>query len=544
MKRIFVYIVITVLLISLIIPTISAMTPQPPQLTTKDQISNSIEQGFDNYLQTTNLQQKNMTVAFRNFIKTNPIYQLQLAKLTNLTIAESLANLQKPPTNIDVSKAIVSAPYETINTTIDGKTYQISYSNATINGRSFVKICGPGGFDPWVELERTYMTAYYFNDYQTPITYGEVDHIQVMFPAADTVNFKIWFDSNIPYASTINKVIWTAAGGILAFIAPVGLGASLASMLGGPSGTDISDLQQIIDGMIETGNALNLRIDDTYIYPTISPMDLFDHLNDLSIYASCDGGYNFQKAFPVSGFPWEYDKTLIAEQLSEASSWAISDLYNQGAATIGENTWAWVNEPFFPEMPQGDSMLKSITIDGWDLSHNIHVTDGEVQIDGVAVTTTSDTLTLTPEEHAFWAVNELYDNMQPVGIDDPSNSYPVMDPETIIDISSDATVTAYYTPMCQLTLIGYDAYGGNYMTPGNGYAVAPCVSVDNSYLQTPITITVPVGYHYITFDQYCGSFYLPWYQQTLTDGDNWYNNGDPIPIYSDTGVVAVYTLGG
>ncbi len=72
-----------------------------------------------------------------------------MQQYTNLTIAESITNLQKPPTDLDLSKAIVDTPYKTINVTINGTISQIKYSNATIDGRSFVKICMDGGFDPF-----------------------------------------------------------------------------------------------------------------------------------------------------------------------------------------------------------------------------------------------------------------------------------------------------------------------------------------------------------------------------------------------------------
>jgi hypothetical protein len=91
-------------------------------------------------------------------------------------------------------------------------------------------------------------------------------------------------------------------------------------------------------------------------------------------------------------------------------------------------------------------------------------------------------------------------------------------------------------PPCTLAVIAYDTYNGGYISPN--------VWIDGSWAgYAPLAVQVPPDYYSVTLDHYYGVLYLPWYGG-LTDGYNSYNNGDFIPVYSDTAVWALYTLGG
>lgn len=72
----------------------------------------------------------------------------------------------------------------------------------------------------------------------------------------------------------------------------------------------------------------------------------------------------------------------------------------------------------------------------------------------------------------------------------------------------------------------------------------PVIYVDGYFVgYAPMTLSLSEGDHYIVFDQYCGPFYLPWYNPQLSDGTNWYWNGDAITVSGDMTITAYYDLG-
>ena len=104
------------------------------------------------------------------------------------------------------------------------------------------------------------------------------------------------------------------------------------------------------------------------------------------------------------------------------------------------------------------------------------------------------------------------------------------------DWSNPIIVNIDNQPNPWLTVDAYDTYYSGWINP-----YVSIEGVTSGY--APISVQVFPGYYSVTMDQYYGMLYLPWYSG-LTDGTNYYNNGDYIQVYADTEVTGLYTLGG
>ena len=96
-------------------------------------------------------------------------------------------------------------------------------------------------------------------------------------------------------------------------------------------------------------------------------------------------------------------------------------------------------------------------------------------------------------------------------------------------------VVAQYPNTYELDLAACFDNGGTYQElQGAG------VYIDGNYVgNTPTTVFVTAGYHYITFD----TTYYCWTFASMSDSNsNYYNAGDWVPIYSNIEVDALYAM--
>ena len=106
-----------------------------------------------------------------------------------------------------------------------------------------------------------------------------------------------------------------------------------------------------------------------------------------------------------------------------------------------------------------------------------------------------------------------------------------------INITQDETITVYYNYIPTYTVYFY-AYD-----PGAG-SVYVGAYVDGNYVGTTYCVaSVPLGFHYITFDQEAWNDYLQTYenfQYMIDQNDVQYSGMELIPIVGDGGFTAIY----
>ena len=269
------------------------------------------------------------------------------------------------------------------------------------------------------------------------------------------------------------------------------------------------------DGGQIVGQMNGIAGGDIYVYGnsgSASPSDLW-------VFVSMDGNtwYRINSPIEVSG---------------SNPQWIPIGYYAdfEYLAVAGYNPYSGVSLFIGAVWASGDP---SVTILAYDESTGSYVNSIPIAVDGNWVPSGNtvnlidpDPLFYAPDSDGGGAFNCFFDG---------SNYY---GNGASIPIVGDETITAYYNyiPSYTVTINAYDTFDQVYINPD--------VWIDGGYWlgYAPVTVTLSLGWHSITMDQTYGWLFMPY--PGITDGTNWYNNGDPIPITSDETITGIYYMGG
>ena len=485
-KRIIIVGILTIALLTniAIAPSTHAIVAQ---LTAKEQLRNTIEDGFGSYLDGKNLRIDNATIQknFFPFINTNPIYKEQFQKLINISKAESEARL--PKTIPDISKAVIQAPFKIENRTINGTSYEVSYSHAFADGQDIIKICSGQGDDPlaYISIDTLYTNIFGFN-----IEVGEQQHLILNFPAgADATAFLPWFDIQVTHSTNLNNVVWTVTGGLSGITV---FGPIISAIEWMFSNNNLQDYKTMVDDSYNANHGYTIRMDNTVIYP----FALTTLLPDFAIYAKYyyngggpgDDGV-WEKAFPLDT---SYLYYVLQDPLgAESNAFLLGYLiHDRLIPQIPLNTWGWITLPGFidPDPQSGPTPLKQVTIDSYDATVSTTVSGANVIIDGYSVGTTGSTYTLTPETHSFMTSPtwHLYEN----GYQFFNYNGYEYDIEQTIEITSDITITANYVETQWFSASAFEPSTGTVWTD---------IYIDGNYAGNGvINLEIPKGSHSVS----------------------------------------------
>ena len=460
MRKKLIVAILTVLLLSgvVLIPLTHAIEITSP----KEQVRTKIEDGFSSYLQEKQIQlrsSKSAEIAFSEFLRENRIYQKYLGEYTNLT-SSNINEIMPSGKDITTTKASIQ---KTVNSTINGKTYQVSISQKTANGQDFIEVILSDTINLEVYIKIDLLTI---NLLGWQITYGENQYVGAHFFAGDDANkFIEFFDEVIPEVVAINFVFWFIYGMILdaALEAPL-IGSLFADFIGDMVEQDILNLQDMVDGAVSETYGLGLCVQNKYIYP------LF-----LSIFTPPDFAiYVKEEPWPegawIKAFPTVTPYWLWNPYITGANAYLLSNVIHKLGDEIGYDEWETLELDFpGPENPpSGDSGLLYPEIVCYGEQRSI--VNPNVYIDGFDIGTVSS-LRITPETHyvgvdRFIPVSGNYGYIFDY-IEIEGDTY--YQNEVAVELSTNSTITAYYTygelPGSYVSSI-YD-YDGPAYDPGN-----------------------------------------------------------------------------
>jgi len=174
-----------------------------------------------------------------------------------------------------------------------------------------------------------------------------------------------------------------------------------------------------------------------------------------------------------------------------------------------------------------------VTILAYDESSSNYVNGIPISVDGTWVSSGSvisvesgDNQFQAPDSDSGGAFNCFFDGSNYYG-----NGADIL-------IFGDEGITAYYNyiPSYTVTITAYDTFDQSYDIYPGLYVDGNCVGYGTA------TVTLSLGWHSVAMDESYGWLYLPEY--SITDGTNWYNSGDSIPITADTTITGYYDMYG